>query len=285
MSSPVRPAQPCLLAIRGGALGDFVATFPALLAFKEKHGGQWPLHVITRPAYGPLAVSLGIADTWSALDAPEMLSLERADMDGSTLFQNVVHCLAWVPSTESVFARNLQATMPTTLRSSLVAGLPAWRFLLENDCPPPLPSPLANADGPVVIHAGSGSTRKNLQLETWQSVLAGLPPQWPAVLVVGEAEAESAVGHWAASQATAHLWRDLPLPELARRLRSARCFLGNDSGVGHLAAWLGVPCTILFGPSDSSVWKPYGPAVEVIAAADGTMESIQAETILTALAT
>jgi ADP-heptose:LPS heptosyltransferase len=41
-------------------------------------------------------------------------------------------------------------------------------------------------------------------------------------------------------------------------LGRARLFIGNDSGVMHLAAAAGVPTLGLFGPSDESLYGPWG---------------------------
>src|SRR5205085_8201608 len=55
-----------------------------------------------------------------------------------------------------------------------------------------------------------------------------------------------------------------PLLEVAHRLQECRGYLGNDSGITHLAAMLGVPTLALFGPSDPLTWRPLGPSVIVI---------------------
>jgi len=55
-----------------------------------------------------------------------------------------------------------------------------------------------------------------------------------------------------------------PLSELSAILRSARLFLGSDSGVAHLAAAVGVPTGVIFGPTDPRRWAPRGPDVAVI---------------------
>ncbi|MGH9657693.1 MAG: glycosyltransferase family 9 protein [Bryobacteraceae bacterium] len=54
------------------------------------------------------------------------------------------------------------------------------------------------------------------------------------------------------------------LYELARYLARARVFLGNDSGITHLAAAVGTPVVALFGPTDARVWAPRGPRVRVL---------------------
>jgi hypothetical protein len=58
--------------------------------------------------------------------------------------------------------------------------------------------------------------------------------------------------------------RDLPLTELAARLARCRLFLGHDSGVSHLAAAVGTPCVLLFGPTEPAMWAPPGAHVRVV---------------------
>jgi len=52
--------------------------------------------------------------------------------------------------------------------------------------------------------------------------------------------------------------------ELAETLRIAKLYIGNDSGPSHLAAVLGVPSRVLFGPTDDAVWRPLGPDVRTL---------------------
>jgi ADP-heptose:LPS heptosyltransferase len=57
---------------------------------------------------------------------------------------------------------------------------------------------------------------------------------------------------------------DAPLVTVAEHIQRCKCYLGNDSGITHLAAMLSVPTIALFGPSDPAIWHPVGPDVEVI---------------------
>jgi ADP-heptose:LPS heptosyltransferase len=45
-------------------------------------------------------------------------------------------------------------------------------------------------------------------------------------------------------------------------------FLGNDSGITHLAAAMGVKTIAVFGPTNPEVYSPIGPAVTVVASSD-----------------
>ena len=57
---------------------------------------------------------------------------------------------------------------------------------------------------------------------------------------------------------------DLDLVELASVLCHVQCYVGNDSGVTHLAAALGIPTVAVFGPTDPGVWAPAGSHVTVV---------------------
>jgi ADP-heptose:LPS heptosyltransferase len=47
-------------------------------------------------------------------------------------------------------------------------------------------------------------------------------------------------------------------------LKTAGGYIGNDSGVSHLAAYLGLPTVAVFGPSDPKMWRPIGPTVQIV---------------------
>jgi heptosyltransferase-2 len=63
--------------------------------------------------------------------------------------------------------------------------------------------------------------------------------------------------------------RQLPLPDLARRLAGAGAFVGHDSGISHLAAALGLPTLVLWGETSDAVWRPLGERVQILRAEDG----------------
>ena len=51
------------------------------------------------------------------------------------------------------------------------------------------------------------------------------------------------------------------LYELGCWLAGARLYIGNDSGISHLAAAVGTPTIVIFGPTDPAVWAPRGSRV------------------------
>jgi heptosyltransferase-3 len=54
------------------------------------------------------------------------------------------------------------------------------------------------------------------------------------------------------------------LPSTACRLAQARLYIGNDSGITHLAAAAGTRVLALFGPTDPATWAPRGFGIRVI---------------------
>ena len=83
-----------------------------------------------------------------------------------------------------------------------------------------------------------------------------------------------------------HKWPTVigaPLAELARLMRDASLFVGNDSGPAHVAAAFGVPQLVFFGPSDSEVWAPWQTQAEVLKGA-GAINSISMDDAMRAIA-
>ena len=76
----------------------------------------------------------------------------------------------------------------------------------------------------------------------------------------------------------------LSLPEVAAVLRRAALFVGNDSGLMHLAAAAGTPTLGLFGPSEAREYGPAGPNAEAVLSDDRTMEALPASRVIEAAA-
>lgn len=54
-------------------------------------------------------------------------------------------------------------------------------------------------------------------------------------------------------------------PEVVEQVRGAACLVGNNSGLAHLSASLGVPTVCLFGGSHQRLeWRPMGPSVVIL---------------------
>ncbi len=121
--------------------------------------------------------------------------------------------------------------------------------------------------GPAVIHPGSGGRRKIWPLSRWWDLFHWLVKECgiPVVTVSGPAdeELEEFLGK-ARSISGLRLLGGLSLPRLAALLAAARFYVGNDSGVSHLAAAMGTPTAAVFGPTSPEVWAPRGRRVKVV---------------------
>lgn len=126
--------------------------------------------------------------------------------------------------------------------------------------------------GFLAIHPGSGSPTKNWPPERFAALVDAVARGRPWLLVEGPAD-ERAV-----SPLRGHPWavhaRELPPRHLGVVLARAGVFVGNDSGVSHLAAAWGAPTVALYGPTDPEVWRPIGERVRVVRSSTGGMEDI-----------
>lgn len=124
----------------------------------------------------------------------------------------------------------------------------------------------------LAAHPGSGSESKNWPEARWAAFLARLSgaTDWHLLLVGGEAEGERVkrlAGVWPAARL--EIARDRPLVELAARLGRCHQFVGHDSGITHLAAALGLPGVVLWGPSCAKVWRPCSERMALLRAPTG----------------
>jgi heptosyltransferase III len=122
---------------------------------------------------------------------------------------------------------------------------------------------------PVVVHPGSGSLRKNWPVERFARLLENVAGSFPQIrpwVLEGPADAEAVRGLlrvWP-PLVPPHVIRSRSVLSLARFLDETALVVGNDSGVTHLAAALGVPTVAIFGPSDPVQWAPVGPRVRTL---------------------
>jgi len=136
----------------------------------------------------------------------------------------------------------------------------------------------AITSGATLIHPGSGSRAKN----------------WPIDRFIELTRRLEALGHrvvWIRGPAEPDPPAEIPagrvidhpsLRALAATLARSKVFIGNDSGVSHLAGATGAPTLVLFGPTSASVWRPDGPRVHVVPARKGRLASIRVEDVATA---
>lgn len=268
--------QPRVLVIRGGAIGDFILTLPALRLLRETIAGCH-LEVLGYPAIAELARTAGLADSIRSLEHRTMAPLfaKTAPIDEALAEHlrsfNLVVSFLYDP--DGLFRASLERVGVKTLiecsplvkpegphaSRQLAQGLEKLAMFLEDEHLNRAHFQLPPANQPrIAIHVGSGSEKKNWPLENWLQVANSFPNN-EVIFITGEAEQERGI------QPTGHpIWHALPLTELATRLSTCTAFLGHDSGISHLAAACGVPSLLLFGPTNPAIWSPPQPWVQFL---------------------
>ena len=263
-----------ILVLRGGALGDFIVTLPALALLRQR----WPsahIELVGNATAATLGLDAGLLNRihsqhesrWTALYAPPPLPPVLAHALAS--FDLVLNF--W-PDPQ----HDLAAHFPVRSDQIFLSGtaLPSLAPAAAHYCAPlralglspdttwfHLATP-ATAARLIAVHPGSGSPLKNWPLSRWVELCTWLRATRHAELLLITGEADSAAASALAGFGTAA--HQLPLRSLVAHLSNARFFLGHDSGISHLAAACSLPSLLLFGPTDPAMWAPPAPHVRVL---------------------
>jgi hypothetical protein len=284
---PSRPARPAL-AVHPGALGDVLLAIPALRALRATSAG---LILAAQRHLGALVVALGEADAARAFESLQLDAL-FAD-EGAADLPDAARVVCWFGSRDAVFARRLGAQAPgAVVAPSVGAGL-VWEHLLGT-CGTPqgewravacvgaalvvagrLALAEAGWDGRrrlLVVHPGASAAAKRWPADAFAAALEGLAAREEVAIVLhqGPADAEAVAALKARLPAALSL-REPTLPALAGALHEAAAYLGNDSGVSHLAAAVGTPAVVLFAPANLA-WRPWAREPDVM-----TVDALRAE--------
>lgn len=251
------------LIIRPGAIGDCIVSFPALQFLQADYTEIW----ISRPVV-PLVRFADrvrpLADT--GIDRP-LTDLPRSLFAELRRFDSIV---SWHGATLDEFRSTMENEgLPFVFHPALPlsSGLQhAVDFYLAQAGAEPgatphieLPPRLPERAPFIAIHPFSGSRRKNWPLARFRELADGLGTEvrW---LAGPEEELPGAE-------------RFDSLYDLAVWLQGASLYVGNDSGITHLAAAIGVPVVAIFQASDPAVWAPRGRS-PVSVAGDGGGSSV-----------
>ncbi len=300
-------SQGRILVIRGGAIGDFILTLPAIAALRLKFP-RAHLEVLGYPHIAQLAMVGGLVNRVQSIEAGPLAGffarggqLVEALVDYFSEFDLI---LSYLYDPDGIFRTNVAlctgAQFITGLhRADEAVGLHAAKVYLQPlerlaifDADPvprlvltPRSSALNSQPStlnPLAVHPGSGSDRKNWPEPKWAELLRHLADATDAnlLLVGGEAEGERLQRLAAVlPPARTQVAQSLPLAELARRLAGCCGFIGHDSGISHLAAAVGLPCLLLWGDTREEIWRPPGERVVVLRHRDGLARLPVAEVV------
>jgi heptosyltransferase III len=303
-----------ILVIRGGAIGDFILTLPALRALRDerpqehieilgyKHiavlaENRFYAQAVRSIEYGPLAgffagnskLPAELADYFASFDLiisylydPDQIfetNLRRCGV------RNLVHGPARI--VENTCHAAQQLARPIEELGIIVGDLAERVFpsVQDQDFARKF---LGSTRQPIVaIHPGSGSHEKNWPLENWISLFSrsnNFLDVERLMVISGEAdEAQTNQLEREWQNRGIRFAKNLPLPQLAALLRGAS-FIGHDSGISHLAAAAGANCILLFGPTNPEVWAPRNEDVRVIRAPNSRLGDLGVEQVEAAFA-
>lgn len=274
-----------VLVIFPGALGDFICFLPVL----EKLAGRRSVDLLARAEYAALLPATVMTRSLECYEITRLF-IPGAERDERLrdFFGSYSFIYSWMGSGQPDFVRHLRMLSDGKLgifpfRPSLQVHMTDYYLsCLGNKHPREIfPAIALRFDALawshrfwqqngferkriLVLAPGSGAKEKNWPIEFyrvmadwWERRFGG-----KVIVVLGpvEEEREERRNSWG----RALMVHGLDLAEVAALLDRCDLYLGNDSGVSHLAAALGVETVVLFGPSDPAQWAPRGKRVTVI---------------------
>jgi heptosyltransferase-3 len=258
--------------IRPGGIGDCILCFPALEYFKSDYTEVWvPTDIVPLIRFADSVRPIG--STGLDLMGLPGVDLPRALVEKLHSFDSIV---SWYGANRDEFrAQTRQLGLPFQFFPALPSPgerIHAADFFLrqvggEGVAIPRIECPHTVRGDFAVIHPFSGSSRKNWPMERFRELSQRLA--WPVKWSAGPQEQLDGP------------MRFENLYELACWIATARVYVGNDSGITHLAAAAGVPVVAIFGPTDPAIWAPRGERVRVVA---GKLAEITVDQVFDAVA-
>ena len=265
------------LAVHPGALGDVLLAIPALRALRATTGD------VAIAAQRHIATLLAVLGETDAAHDFEALRLDALFTDdGEPALPAAGRIVCWFGARDAGFTRRLRARAPGAVIAPSLDARVVWSHLLGTVGGPAgewrgvarVAAPLVAAgraalldagwDGRrplLIVHPGAGGLDKRWPADGFAAALADIGD---AALVVHEGPADTAAVEALARRLPGALrLRPPALPTLAGALHLAAAFVGNDSGVSHLAASVGTPAVILFAEANLA-WRPWATEPEVL---------------------
>lgn len=280
-------SAPNIVVIRAGALGDVLLTLPALHTLRSRYPDA-ALRVVGYPSAWEVAEPL--VDEITSIDLPMFAGLYSGepsdalrDWLGDTalavawtardpraaLWRSGVpsvihapplpppgfHAAGWLVETLSV------GSLTCEVRTASLEDAVAWSMHLTEQERTEARERLVSLglDRPVLLHPGAGAAWKRWPAERFGAVGEALHRQgFQVALVKGPTDAEAIETAQASVRDPFPLILEPSTRKLGGLLSWAALYIGNDSGVTHLAAAAGALVIALFGPTDPATWAPLG---------------------------
>lgn len=257
--------RPRVLVIRGGAIGDFILTLPAIRLLRESIPNVH-LEILGYAPVIALAKEAGLAEATRSLEHASMarLFVPHATLDPAlvTYLQSFNLIVSYLYDPDGYLQGNMRLLQVKTFlelphkvepgqgHAAIQLARPLEKLAMFLDDPAPrLEQDRGVRTEPILaLHPGSGSLKKNWPVPFWIQMGRELKASFPNLqlaLITGEAEFERGItgqllDGWRGMDFL-H-WDQQPLTDLARQLQNCLGFAGHDSGISHLAAACGLPC-------------------------------------------
>jgi ADP-heptose:LPS heptosyltransferase len=300
------------LFIRGGAVGDFILTMPAMQLVRDQLPDN-EIEVLGYPAVTELALVTGLVDRARSIEDARLAAFfapgAKLDPEWCDYFASFDVVVSYLYDPDEFFAGNLkragvktlltgpfrpaETDPPVSAAIQLAGPLERFALFLEDpaltlDYAGPVPSQLPPREGGtrIAIHPGSGSSSKNWSFESWVEVLSHLHEELDSVEFIvtsGEAEYEIIADFLALLDRRNLRYHHLAgktLPELGAVYSEVDLYLGHDSGISHLAGSAGAKGFLLFGPTNPEIWAPPGGGLQPILSPDGSLGGIQVDQVI-----
>ena len=287
-----------ILIIRPGAIGDVIVTLPTIGAIR-KHFHNARIEIMGYASFLEIAKGRFYADTVSRFDQADIapLFVKYSSVPASLInnFDNADLIISFVSDKEQIMVRNLRAAgakhvihyepFPSEsehvhiidhfLKCLDLLGIPHSNkipkiFLKDEDVlfgESFLKDRIVHPNKMLVaVHPGSGSRQKCWSLDRYVELILWLNEEMDAQILIisGPADTEIVEDLRVKVKDKFILADQLPLPFLAAIIKRCNLFVGNDSGITHLAAAVETPAIAIFGSSDPSMWGPRGERVKIL---------------------
>ncbi len=272
-----------------GAMGDLLLSLPSIYAIRCGTGNR-RLHLISRTDLADLVLSNGIADSVSSHEngffAP-LFAVDDLPGELSDFLSEFHSAFIFARRADPFFLRRIGRCISRTF---FIQTVPPWgevihvsEFQLQNvryagirggEQMPVLETAVIPDTGStrriIAVHPGSGGRKKCWPVENYLELMSRLSSsgEYDFRILLGPAEDDRTfrkIAEWTCQRGDAlQVVRNRPISHVAAVLKSSALFVGNDSGITHLASAVGVPTVAVFGPTDSRLWGPAGECVAVV---------------------
>lgn len=287
-----------ILIIRPGALGDVIVTLPTLEAIRNYFKNA-QIEIMGYSSFLEIVKGRFYADTISRFDQADIapLFIRNSSVPASLIHKvsNMDLIISFVSDKEQIMVGNLRAAgakhvihyepFPSESEHIHIIGhflkcldllgvhhsnkIPKI-FLGEEDVlfgESFLNGSIVDSKKMLVaVHPGSGSRQKCWHIDRYVELIFWLKKEMNAkiLLISGQADTEIVEELRKKVRDNIILVDQIPLPILAAIIKRSNLFVGNDSGITHVAAAVGAPAITIFGPTDPKIWGPRGERVKIL---------------------